>query len=774
MLSSAAAAVTSRLRAPTLGWFRARADTVLLLVLLAATALLPKHDAGIYALGVVSGANYALFAAAAILIFRANRVINFAVVAVGTVGAYLTSALLTFDWTTRKIQSVCGCWQPPPEWWRGKPIVHAGQFEGFAGPNIGFWIPVVVGILAAILCSYLLYAFAVRFLTDAPRLVVALATLFFVYVCSFLIGEITPQRFASQEQLDARLNVGAPILPFHWTWKVGLITLQSADILVLISLAVVVPLLAWYLLKSSAGVAIRGAADNPSRVASLGVSVLSVTGRVWLLAGLLSGVGAMLLTFGGALPASPDNVLDPVVLVRILAIVVFARFTSISMAAVAAVVLGVLNSTVQFAYSTTAALDAALLVIIGLALVLQRNHRVRADADVESGLRAAKEIRPIPTELRSLPEVRKWLRVVGLSTGTVVLGAPLVLSKSQLNLSSFCLLAVMVFLSVLVLTGWAGQISLGQMAFAGAGAWTVGVTGLPFLFALIAAGIAGAALALLTGIPGLRLRGLHLAIITLALSLTVTSYLLNPKYLGKHLPDSVSRPHLFGMDLDNEQVFFYLVVLALAVTVAMVAGMKRSAFARALIAARDNESAAQAFGINLLRARLSAYAVSGAIAGLAGGLIAYQQHGVITETFSAGQSLRIFLFSTLGGLGAIAAPLIGGAIFTLSQLFLPAQLFRVALGFGGIALLLFSSGGLSEIVFGVRDNLLRGLARRRKILVPSLLADERDQGTGPVRLDIKPNTVGRGGGTVFIPPRYRLDDQYAIKPPVDDPVGSNR
>jgi branched-chain amino acid transport system permease protein len=350
----------------------------------------------------------------------------------------------------------------------------------------------------------------------------------------------------------------------------------------------------------------------------------------------------------------------------------------------------------------------------------------------------------------------------------VLLGLPLVLSPSDVNLASYCLAATMIFLSVLILTGWAGQISLGQMAFAGAGAWIVGVSDLPFVFALIAGALAGAVLALITGVPGLRLRGLYLAIITLALSLSVTSYLLNPRFLGKHLRESISRPILFGMDLDNEQVFYYVMVLLLAGVTAMVVGLRRSAIARALIAARDNEPAAQSFGINLLRARLSAYAISGAIAGLAGALMAFQQHSVIPETFSAGESLRIFLYSTLGGLGAIGAPLIAGAVFMSTKLFVSAQVARVGIGFGGIAVLLFASGGISELVFNVRDNLLRGVARRRRIVVPSLLADERDTGFERARLPIKPNTRGRGGGAVFIPPRYRLDDQYAIRPPVED------
>jgi branched-chain amino acid transport system permease protein len=735
---------------------RSRADLGLLLVLLASTLFLPRRAGGLYTLGTVTGAMYALNAAGLILIYRSNRVINFAQVAVGSVGALLFAALVTYNWPTRKIQELCGCWEVPPPWWF----------------RAEFWLSAVVGVLAAVALSYILYAFVVRFLASAPRLVVALATLFFVRVCDWLTTIISDNRFASEEQVRAQIPIQGPrvpVRPGRWQHKFGIVTLHPSDFLVLIATLVLVVALGWYLMRSSAGIAIRGAADNSSRVASLGVNVLSVTGRVWILAGVLSGVAGVLAAMGGSV-VKPGVGIDVELLVRILAIVIFARFASVPLAGVAAVVMGILQQTVQFAYNTTVMLDGLLLLIIGVAMLVQRVQRVRADADVESGFKTAREIRPIPRELKVLPEVRKWLRTLSFVGVVVLLGSPALLRPSQINLASYCVIVTMIFLSVLVLTGWAGQISLGQMAFAGIGGWVAAVSGLPFFLALIAGAMGGAALALVIGIPGLRLRGLYLAIITLALSLSTTAYLLNARYLGSKLPDSIRRPVLFGMDLDNEQVFYYAALVMLGLVTAMVAGLRRSAFARALIAARDNESAAQAFGINLLRARLSAFAVSGAIAGFAGGLLAFHQHSVIPETFSAGESLTVFLFSTLGGLGAVSAPLIAGVVFTAAKLFMPSNIFQFATGTAGIALLLFASGGVSELVFGIRDAYLRSVARRRKIVVASLLADERDLGAIRSRLPIKPNQVGRSGATVLIPVRYRLDDQYAIRPPVDHPA----
>ena len=751
---SVAGASLPRTRA-ALSWsaLRARADLGLLLILLIATFFLPRRAGGLYALGTVTGATYALNAAGVILVYRSNRVINFAQVAVGSVGGLLFAAFVTYDWPTRKIQDVCGCWEVPPTWWF----------------RTQFWLAALVGVLAAVALSFLLYAVVVRFLAAAPRLVVALATLFFVRVCDWLTSVISDNRFASQQQIDAQIPIQGPQPPLSWDMKVGIVTLQASDLLVVIATVVLVAALGWYLLKSASGVAIRGAADNSSRVASLGVNVLSVTGRVWILAGVLSGVAGVLAAMGGDV-ATPTDGINVELLVRILAIVIFARFSSIPLAGLAALVMGILQQTVQFAYNTTVMLDGLLLLIIGLAMLIQRVQRVRADADVESGFKTAREIRPIPRELRGLPEVKKWMRILSVLGLVVLLGSPALLRPSDVNLASYCVIVTMIFLSVLVLTGWAGQISLGQMAFAGMGAWTAAVSDLPFFLALIAAAAGGALLALVIGIPGLRLRGLYLAIITLALSLSTTAYLLNSRYLGKHLPDTVRRPVLFGMDLDNEQTFYYAALVLLGLVTAMVAGMRRSAFARALIAARDNESAAQAFGISLLRARLSAFAVSGAIAGFAGGLLAYHQSSVIPETFSAGESLTVFLFSTLGGLGAVTAPLVAGLVFTSAKLFMSPNIFQFATGFAGIALLLFASGGVSEIVFGIRDAYLRSVARRRKIIVASLLADERDLGAIRARLPIKPNQVGRTGATVLVPVRYRLDDQYAIRPPVDEPA----
>src|SRR5207248_2145511 len=119
----------------------------------------------------------------------------------------------------------------------------------------------------------------------------------------------------------------------------------------------------------------------------------------------------------------------------------------------------------------------------------------------------------------------------------------------------------------------------------------------------------------------------------------------------------------FGVSLNDQRSFYYVVLSLLVITVLAVVGMRRSRTGRALIACRDNEALAQSYGINLVRARLGAFAVSGFIAGFAGGLFAYAQHGVQAQNFTVTQGIQMFLIAVIGGMGSIAGPLIGAAFF---------------------------------------------------------------------------------------------------------------
>jgi branched-chain amino acid transport system permease protein len=277
---------------------------------------------------------------------------------------------------------------------------------------------------------------------------------------------------------------------------------------------------------------------------------------------------------------------------------------------------------------------------------------------------------------------------------------------------------------------------------------------------------AAAVFAVVVGVPALRLRGLQLAIVTLVFNVAVATYLLSDRYLGSALPAKLGRPSGLGLRLDDERTFFYVVLAILGVVFAAVVGVRRSALARELLAARDNEPGAEAFGVSPVRARLTAFAFSGALAGLAGSLVAYQQHAVNADTFSADQSLTLFLYAVIGGLGGPSAALVGGAYFAVVTVFgLPVTVTQLLTGVGGVALLVLSRGGLAQLVYGVRDAWLRSVARRYRVAVPSL--GEADAAARGRTLPIAPKT-GPGGAAVFVVPRYRLDGQYGIPAPASE------
>jgi branched-chain amino acid transport system permease protein len=311
---------------------------------------------------------------------------------------------------------------------------------------------------------------------------------------------------------------------------------------------------------------------------------------------------------------------------------------------------------------------------------------------------------------------------------------------------------------LLILAGWAGQISLGQFGLAAFGAYVAAVTRLPLPLALLAGALGGAAAAVVIGLPALRLRGLHLAIMTLAFHVSVTAALLNPSYFGKYLPPTLRRPSLLGLRLEDERVFYYVTLAVLAATVLAVVGLRRSRTARALLATRDNEQAAQSFGINLTRARIGAFAVSGFIAGLAGALFAFHQHGVKPGPFDPAVSITIFLNTVIGGLATVAGPIIGILYYGIPVfLQLPPLATLLLTRPGGVVLLLLLPGGLGGLLYAYRDNLLRRVARRHRISVPSLMGPQLPSEDKQVQLAPFTRT---GGG--FVAARYRLDGQWAV------------
>jgi len=451
---------------------------------------------------------------------------------------------------------------------------------------------------------------------------------------------------------------------------------------------------------------------------------------VWVIASVLAFLAMYLRAGFIGLPIG--EVLAPTFLVQALAAAVFGRFERFTTIAVTAIGLGIVDQAMTFQAGNRPAYNDAVLFLIVLAglLLTRRTGSGRVDAEA-STWQATHEVRPIPRELAGLPEVRTGRAVLWLALGAFVLTLPAWLSTGKLGLVTIIVLFGIVAVSLVVLSGWAGQVSLGHMAFVGLGAAIGGALtdtrGWDLGLATLVAGFAGGAAAVVVGYPALRRRGMTLAVSTLGFALFVSSYLLN-RSIFDWLPakNMQSTPTLFGsIAIDTEVRLFYVSLATLALALAMVTGLRRSRTGRVLIAIRENERAARSYGVNAIRTTMAAFALSGFLAAVAGSLYVQQRGGLSTDPFVPQRSLELFSMVVIGGLGSLPGALLGAAYVMGGHDFLPQEWQFLASGGGLLLILLIFPAGLGAVAAELRDIALRRVAKRRDLVVPSLVADVR-------------------------------------------------
>jgi branched-chain amino acid transport system permease protein len=280
-----------------------------------------------------------------------------------------------------------------------------------------------------------------------------------------------------------------------------------------------------------------------------------------------------------------------------------------------------------------------------------------------------------------------------------------------------------------MLTGWSGNLSFGQWALAGMGGLLGGhlasLANPPdFFLVLLLAGLAGAAAALLIGIPALRIQGLFLGVTTLAFAVATASWIFTFKVFT--LSGPVVRPRIFGIfDVSGERAFFLLTFVFVVLALLGTRNLRNSRAGRVLVAMRDNERGAQALGVPRVRTKLAAFASSGFVAAVAGALYAYHQQQLRPDRFPAYVSIFLFSIVVIGGLGSTTGAILGAVVIRGIQYFLPYEFQLLGTGFGVLLLLLFFPGGLGQLFYMGRDAYLRWVAERRGLLVPSLVADRR-------------------------------------------------
>ena len=646
---------------------------------------------GVITQGVIFGTSYALLAMGLILIYRTTRIVNFAYGAMGAMPGSLTVGL-------------------------------------FVAKGWSYWVAILVGLVVGVGTGALIDVLVIRRFARSSRLVLTVASIGLAQILG-AIGLIIGVALGTDALIG---NIDTPL---SGSWFVRPYPVRGDHLLMLGVAPVVLIGLGWFLLGTDTGRAVRAAAENEDRALLLGVPVRRLQTIVWAIAG-----GVSTITFVTKAPFTgvvPDALVGATTILPGLAVAVIARFKSLPLALAGGIGLGITEWTIRWNVTAESIFDVAFLVAILVALLLNRERATRAESG-ESSWDAAGVLKGIPRELRNVPEVRVPLRgLAGLGLLAAVV-YPLTFAPSTMVTLTFGVLWCMVGVSLAVLTGWGGSISLGQFAIVGVGAMAAGNALIRWnldVFASLAMAVAaGAIVSVLVGVPALRIRGLYLAVTTLAFAVALDSYFLNPVNFPELVPDRIIRPVLWKrFDLASEWVTYYLCLATLGVTVAVVRALRRRRAGRVMIGVRDNERGAAALGVPTTRVKLQTFLVAGCIAGLAGGLYVVVAGGTGQGTFRPTMSIEVFSFAVIGGLGSVAGVISGVTMFRLLDFVLArgvdgaaADILRLSLTGGGLLLILyFLPGGVWQYVQRARDRYLRMVADKRGILVPSLVADRR-------------------------------------------------
>jgi branched-chain amino acid transport system permease protein len=298
------------------------------------------------------------------------------------------------------------------------------------------------------------------------------------------------------------------------------------------------------------------------------------------------------------------------------------------------------------------------------------------------------------------------------------------MGPGELIRGSELLVLALVGCSVVVLTGWSGQVSLGQMSFAAVGATAAAVALLDWHWdlslALLLAGTAAALASVLVGIPTLRLDGMFAAVTTLAFSLAASGYLLVREEFSWIPQSQLGTPRLFGLAVTSQPAVFELCLGVLVLVLIALQGLRHSRTGRVLRALPTNQRAAAGYGVRVVGAKLTAFAIAGFIAGLAGCLLLVVNQQYEEASFLVPVSLIVFTSTAVGGMGSAFGAILGAALVEGSTIYLPPswQLFPSAVGV--LLVLILFPRGLAGLCSDLRDHVLAGLLRRREAVPPQV------------------------------------------------------
>src|SRR4051812_25635950 len=417
------------------------------------------------------------------------------------------------------------------------------------------------------------------------------------------------------------------------------------------------------------GLATMATAENERGAALMGLSANRIGTGNWVIATLLAGIAGILI--------APISTVDPtsytLFIVPALGVALVAGFRSFAIVAVAGLLLGAFQSEITKLLTIWTWLPEQ-----GLPQAIPFIFIVIAMTLVTRGLSARGSLGEAHNPKLGMPTRPYATTLICFVAGVMAL---LLLHGSLLAAFMSSIVFVCLSMSLVVLTGYVGQVSLAQMSFAGFSAFMLThISGLPFPLDMIAASLLAVPLAMLIGLPALRLRGVNLAVVTLAGAFALDALLFNQTgFSGGLRGRDVSSPSLFGWDIGIAKgdayprvIFGIFLLLVVCLIGLLVARLRRAPAGRMLIAVRSNERAAAAAGINVAAAKMLGFGLSGFIAGVGGTLFAYQQQTVSAPSSAVFTSLSLLAVTYVASVGRIAGAVVAGVMLTSTGLFVTA------------------------------------------------------------------------------------------------------
>lgn len=647
--------------------------------------------------GLVTGLVYGVLGVGLILIYRSTRIINFACGQMGIFPAALL-ALLVINW------------------------------------DVDFYVALPLALVAGGLLGAVIELVVVRRLAKSPRVILFVATLGVTQL--LLLGQTLLPK------LDGYASFPTPL---ETNWEIGGVFVRGYHVMALVVVPLATALLAFFLRRTKFGTAVRAAADNSDAARTSSINVKAMSTIVWILAGVLATVTAVLILPLRHEPAAATTVIGPTLILRGLAAALVGRMKNMPLAIVGGVGIGIAEA--LFFYNNTGdpgVIDAVLFVVVLVSvLVVSRSTR---DDEGSKAMSFSPRSKPMPAALEQFWIARRFQLIGIVVAGGLGLLLPLVVTQhsSQYTFALVLLYTILAF-SLTILTGWAGQLSLGQFAFFGLGAILsaalvrgmsfnlfgahLDIGSVPYEASVLISIPVCAIVAMVVGIPALRVRGLFLAVTTLAFAVMAQSWLLErPFLLGQESNITLVRPDW----LNDQRTIYYVCLGALIIAAVVLGRIRRSGIGRSLLAVRDNEPGAAAFTISPRRMKLLAFGVSGALAGLAGALFAGAQVTFGTVAFPPEDSLRIVAIAVIGGLSSMTGAVLGALfVIGLPAIFGDDPAVRLAVsGVGLLVLILYFPRGLAGIATNTRDLFFGWLARR----LPSAPTEKEVRAPIPTRV----------------------------------------